>query len=359
MRATAGGLGIIGTGRWADAHARAASRSDTVRFVNCYSRTAANREAFATRHGIDRTSARLDELLEDPLVEAVVVSSPNDIHARHTIQVLVAGKPALVDKPVAVDVAEALSVLRRARDAGPTVAVAHHARRLAGHRAATEWIVSGRAGRVRAAHADFSNPRGSRLTEDAWYRSARGSEAGVLIQVGIHQVDNLLHLLGPAREVGARLDRGTQGLAIPDLAMVTLRHTSGAISAISSSWTTPSHYRLDLIATGGNLEFRLDHRYWAGPEVDRHSRLTLDDGGTPRQIGLNPGDPLREQLEDLIGSAREGRAAGVSVLEGLRAVAVVEGAVRSARREGAAVSLEEVALAAGATPEEIRLMVGP
>lgn len=352
-----GGLGIVGTGRWADAHARAAGRSDGVRVVNCFSRTATRRQAFAARHGVDRASASLAELLDDPAVEAVVVSSPNDLHVQHALEVLGAGKPVLVDKPLAIDTREGIPLLRLARGS-PPIGVAHHARRLAGHRVAAEWMESGRAGRVRAAHADFSNPRGAALASDSWYRSAGGSEAGVLIQVGIHQIDNLLHLLGPAREVGALLEQGTEGLTIPDLAMVTMRHSSGAISVVSASWTTPSHYRLDLLATEGNLEFRLDHRRWTEPDVDRHSSLTLDNGGRPQEVVLDPGDPLREELEELIASAREGIPMGVSVLEGLRAVAVVEAAVRSAGLDGRVVRLEELLGAAGASRAETQQIIG-
>ncbi|HKX75827.1 MAG TPA: Gfo/Idh/MocA family oxidoreductase [Acidimicrobiia bacterium] len=342
------GLGIIGTGRWAAAHAEAARRSESVQLVACFSRSDERREAFAHQHGL-RSCGSLGELLSDREVEAVVISSPNDAHAFHLEAALQAGRPALVDKPMGVGTAEAVAVWRLASKAKVPVGVAHHPRRLAGHRVAKELIESGRLGWVRTAYANFSNARGARLAKDAWHRTARGSEAGVLIQVGIHQVDNLHFLLGPPRQVNARFAYGSEGLGLPDLALVTIVHAGGAMSVVASSWTTPSYYRLDLLATEGNLEYRLDHAGWTTPEIDSGSELIWEQPGRGREVvELVKGDPLREQLEELGAAARHGTPMGVSVVDGLWATVVVEAAVRSAANEGAVVEVTDLLAAAGA-----------
>lgn len=348
------GLGIIGVGRWADAHAQAAARSDRIRIVGCFGRTAAKRESFASRHGIPLVARTLNDLLVDDRVEAVIVSSPNDMHADHVAQVVQAGKPTLVDKPVTVDISEGISLLRLVKSTGVPVGVAHHARRLAGHRAAKAWIESGQAGEVRIVHADFSNARGAHLAADAWYRTARGSEAGALIQVGIHHLENVQYLIGPVTSVNARFTYKDLGAAMPDAAVVVMTHANGGLSTVSTSWTTPSHYRLDLLATGGNLEFRLDHSQWTSGNIDDFGELLLEaPDETRRPFPIIKGDPLREQLDELALAARQGASMEVGVIEGLRAVAVVEGAVSSAREDGAVVELTTLLATAGATADEI------
>jgi predicted dehydrogenase len=345
------GLGIVGLGRWATAHAAAAVRSDEVEFVNCFARSESSRQAFKDAHGIGSSASSVEELVSDPRVRAVVVSSPNDVHASQIKTVVEAGKPVLVDKPMAVDVSEGLDVLRLASLA--PVGVAHHARRLAGHRAAKAWVESG-GGQVRTAHGDFSNSRGGSMKPDAWHRSVRGSEAGVLIQVGIHQVDTLLYLLGPVRSVNARFAYGALGREIPDAALVTMEHVSGAMSTVSSSWTTPSHYRTDLLATGGNLMFTLDHGHWSSGDVDDFGALVLDTGdGEPAAYPIDKGDPLRDQLEELGLAAADGTPMTVDAMAGLRAIAVVEAAVLSAARRGAPVEMEHLLRRAGGTVEEV------
>lgn len=353
------GIGIVGTGRWSRAHAAAASRSDAVEIVSCFSRSPEHRAVFREEIGIPGEADSLDALLADPAVEAVILSTPNDLHVQQALRCIEAGVPVLVDKPVAVDLVEGLDLLRASRRSGVPVGVAHHARRLAGHRAARAWIDSGEAGVVRVAHGDFSNARGAHMRQGAWHRHVRGSEAGVLIQVGIHQVDALLMLLGPASTVNARFEYATLGADMPDAAAVLLRHTSGALSTVTSSWTTPGHYSTELQATGGNLSFRLDHGHWTSGDVDDHGDLTLEqDGGVRRSFPSDKGDPLRDQLDDLAGTVRHGTPPGVSIADGLRAMAVVIAAVDSARAVGAPVDIATLLRTAGATPGELDELVG-
>lgn len=354
------GLGIVGLGRWAGAHAAAAARSEQVRIVNCHSRTAETREAFAHAHRVDRTAGSFEALLADGDVEALIVSTPNDVHADQVVAAVRAGKPVLVDKPLSVDVAEGIDLVRAVAAAGVPVGVAHHARRLAGHRAARAWIDSGNAGQVRLAYGDFSNDRGTAMKPDAWHRTARGFRAGVLIQVGIHQVDVMLYLLGPVVTVNARFEYGVLGPDMPDVAAVTMTHASGAVSVVTCSWTTPSHYRTDLLATGGNLSFRLDHRHWPGGDIDDHGELMLQSGnGVRAPFPVTKGDPLKDQLDELARAAREGTPMSIDAVAGLRAVAVVEASVRSARDRGTMVEIEHLVRAAGGEDEEVAMVVGP
>lgn len=352
------GLAIVGTGRWAGAHARAAARSDTVRFVHCVSRSEERRRGFAEDYDIPRHSGELAAALADPDVEGLVVSTPNDLHVSMALQALEAGVPALIDKPVAVDLSEGLHLLRAETSGGPRLGVAHHPRRLAGHRAVKAWLEAEQPD-VRMAYANFSNARAAAMKPDAWHRSARGSEAGVLIQVGIHPVENLLFLLGPVRQINARFSYDVLGPDFPDSAAVTMRHASGALSTVATTWTTPSHYALDVFTTKGNLLFRADHAWWTSPDVDAHSRLEIDrDGEEPAPLALGAGDPLLDQLDELGRAARRGEPMGVTVADGLRAVAVVLASVESAHADGRGVDLAEVWSRAGATDEELTLLLG-
>lgn len=348
-------LALIGLGRWAQAHAAAAQRSDQVEMVACYSRDAARREAFAVDNKICWAAPSFEAVLASGDIDGVVLSTPNDLHVEMTLEAGRAGKAVLVDKPVAVDVGEGLQLLRRAADL-PPVGVAHHARRLAGHRVQQGWITSGRAGVVQVAHATFSNNRSLAMQPGAWHRHARGSEGGVLIQVGIHHVDTLMHLLGPVHTVNARFGYGHLGPDMPVIAVVVMTHDSGAVSTVASSWTTPSYYRLDLQATAGRFEYHLDHRFWTHPEVDAHSVATLwpaDAEQAQVDLSRHAGDPLCDQLNDFAGSITGAQPPPVSVLEGLRASAVVEAAVESARRDGQAVAIAEVARRHGASTAEV------
>lgn len=350
-------LGIVGVGRWAHAHAQAAARSDQVELVTCFGRNPERRAEFAREFGFERTSDSFEAMLADDDVDAVIISTPNDLHVEMGLAAVAAGKPALLDKPVSVDLESGLQLLRAA-PTGNTVGVAHHPRRLAGHQWAKRWLQTEEAGIPRLVHAEFSNARGAAMKPDAWHRSVEGSEAGVLIQVGLHQIDNMLDLLGPPVAVNARFQHLTMG-SMADATVTVIEHAGGAMSTVTSSWTTPSLYRFEIQSTGGNVRYWLDHRWWTSPDIDEHSKLLLArDHEGMITIPTEPGDPLREQLEELGDAARGTGAMQVDVAAGLRSMAVVSASVESAAQRGALVEIGELLRSAGATSEEIDLLTG-
>ena len=352
-------IALVGLGRWANAHAAAARRSAAIEIAACFTRTADRRRAFAGEHDIPWPAPSYDAILDNPDVDAVVLSTPNDVHVEMSLAALASGKAVLVDKPVAIDVSEGLALLRLPEGHAP-IAVAHHARRLAGHRAQKEWIERDEAGDVQLVNATFSNNRGAAIRPDAWHRNVRGSEAGVLIQVGIHQVDNVVHLLGAPRWVNARFAYGELGPSMPITAVVSIAHASGALSTVTSSWTSPSYYRLDVQATGGTMEYWLDHKQWTSPDVDAHAEVWLrPTDGERTRLHPAPGDPMRDQFDALAGAVAAGADPGVSVLDGLQALAVVEAAVQSAAAGGMPIDVASLVRDAGGTPDEIRAISGP
>ncbi|MGI9607184.1 MAG: Gfo/Idh/MocA family protein [Acidimicrobiales bacterium] len=350
------GLGIVGLGRWARAHAEAVARTDSVHLVSCFSRNESGRSEFADAFDVEHRASAFEAMLENPEVEGVIVATPNDLHVEMALQVIDAGRPALVDKPVSVDLASGLRLLRAAPD-GSTIGVAHHARRLAVIRAAKRWIDSS-GGPVRFAHANFSNGRGAHLNPNAWHTRVAGSEAGVLIQVGIHQVENLLWLFGPVEAVNARLVSNT-AKPVPDGSTLILSHASGVVSTLTSNWTTPGLFSLEAQCENGNIRGRVDHRFWKETSVDRESTLlvdTVDDHDVP--IDLVVGDPLVEQLDELAATVRGEGSMEVDTAAGLRAMAVVLASVESSRLGGAEVAIDSMLRDAGATDSEVALLAG-
>ena len=94
-------LAPVGLGRWARVQARGAQRGDVIELVSCYSRDPEKRAAFQAEFGIGRSAASYEELLADPEVEGVLITTPNDTHKDLILQALEAGKGVYVDKPIA------------------------------------------------------------------------------------------------------------------------------------------------------------------------------------------------------------------------------------------------------------------
>lgn len=95
------GFGIIGTGNITGWFLEGAREDSRFKAVAIYSRTEERGRQFADAHGIERCYTSLDNMLDDPDVEAVYIASPNYMHAAQAIKCMERGRHVLCEKPLA------------------------------------------------------------------------------------------------------------------------------------------------------------------------------------------------------------------------------------------------------------------
>jgi predicted dehydrogenase len=147
--------GIIGTGGIASDFAQALVRSKRCTVVDVCGTSLEKAAAFASARQIQKCSASLDEMLQNPEVEAVYVSSPHPSHAEQCIRCIDAGKAVLCEKPLSVDVAGAERAIAAARSRRVTLIEAWMYRVHPSTRVLIERLESGDIGRVKEIRADF------------------------------------------------------------------------------------------------------------------------------------------------------------------------------------------------------------
>ena len=134
-------VGIIGVGRTAAGHARAAGEHPDAPVTAVAEIDADKGRAFAERLGIAWTADFRDLCARDD-VDAVVITLPNFLHAPAALAAIAAGKHVLCEKPLAPTAAAYAEVVRAARAAGVRVAVGHHYRHTGPTRAARDALAS-------------------------------------------------------------------------------------------------------------------------------------------------------------------------------------------------------------------------
>jgi predicted dehydrogenase len=344
-------LASVGLGRWSRVLANGAQRGDTIELVSCFSRDEKRRQDFMDEYGIPRGASSYEELLADPEVEGVLITTPNDTHRELIIQALEAGKAAYTDKPIAHTLEHGVAIVEAVESTGLPFAVGHSARRLGGSREMKRWIDDGRLGKVSIAEANFSNERGLELTPDHWRSFPDKTPGGVMIQLGVHHADNLQYLLGPVKSVTAHARKLYTEAHVPDVVMSLLEFESGPIGYIGAGWASPGVYTVNLQGTNANLRYDLDFTHWdEGHLADDYSELRSQAHGAPDRpvVELQRTDMFREQLEEFALAIRGRATVEVGPREALRALAVVHAAIASSDRGGQAVELAEVIEAAGA-----------
>ena len=114
-------FGIIGTGRISDWVLRGAAQDPRIRVSAVCSRTAEAAEAFIARNPLAKGTkvyTSVEEMVEDPQVDAVYVGTPNQTHCGYTVTALKAGKHVLCEKPLAINAAEGRKMVAAAEESG-------------------------------------------------------------------------------------------------------------------------------------------------------------------------------------------------------------------------------------------------
>ncbi len=203
------GWGIMGTGAIAGLFAADLGLLPQARIAAVQSRSLEKAQGFAGRFGGGAAYDDEAAFLADPAVEAVYVATPNHLHVAQALRALAAGKPVLIEKPIALKSGDVEAVAQAARERGVFAMEGLWSRFLPAVGAAREQLAAGRIGAVRRIRADLSyaHPQepGSRFFDPAL-------GGGAAYDLGVYPLSLTLHLLGAPQAAGGRWFAAASGV---------------------------------------------------------------------------------------------------------------------------------------------------
>ena len=318
-------------GWWSDVLADAIARSRALRIVSCFTRSEPKRAAFATKYGC-RPAPSYEAMLDDADVEAVINTTPNNVHLATTRAAAHAGKHVFLDKPIANTIADGRALTEACRAAGVVLALGYQRRRESHFRWIRSRIDGGTFGTLVNAEANISRDRLGQIDLTSWRYTAAGMPGGVMLQIGIHYTDVLEYLMGPITAVSGRVAQLVLPGDNPDVASLMLEHENGALSTLNASYASASEYYLL------NVYGKQATAYY-----DLHGGLRILDRGTKgsRPVACAANDPVVEELEEFAAAVRGRAEPEMSGEKGTASLAVVLAGIQSAR-EGRRVEVAEV-----------------
>jgi predicted dehydrogenase len=227
-------VALFGCGWVQDFHARgvAEAEGEVVAVANHREETAA---VFAEKHGIPRVTTDWMMLAADPGVDVGIVATPNALHAPQAIALLEAGKHVLVEKPMAMSVAECDAMIDAARRSGSWLMVAHCWRFRDEVMALRDRVSAGELGEV-------VKTRGYGVHENdgpgGWFVDPALAGGGALPDMGVHAIDAARFLLGDPDPVRVCATVGTRygSYAVDDDAILLITWANGTNSVVESGW---------------------------------------------------------------------------------------------------------------------------
>lgn len=173
-----------------------------------------------------------DNLLARPDIRLVVIATPNDSHHPLALAALRAGKAVVIDKPMALDAAQAAELAAEAHTRGQLLSVFHNRRWDGDFLAVKALLASGELGRVTQVRMHFDRYRP--LVRSRW-READTTAGGLWIDLGPHLIDQALQLFGEPQAVQADIAAQRDDAAGDDWFSATLRYEGGLRVTLSAS----------------------------------------------------------------------------------------------------------------------------
>ncbi len=361
------GIGLIGSGFMGKAHAlgfAAATRVFDLPYdidlavLADIDAEAAVRSAAAL--GFRRSTGRWRDLLDDPEVQIVDITTPNTLHREMALAAIAAGKHVYCEKPLAPTAAEASEMAKAAEAAGVTTQVGFNYLKNPMIGLAKEIIASGEIGEIRSFRGIHAEDYMADAAAPWTWRLDPAGGGGALADIGSHILATATHLIGRItrvmgdvatsirrRPVRAGADE-TRPIEVDDMARAFLTFENGATGSLEASWIATGRkmqHDFEVYGSKGSLVFTQERfnelqlyltddktgrrgfrTICAGPDHEPYGAFCVAPG---HQLGFN--DLKAIEVRDFLAAIAGGMHKGPDFRGGEEIQALVEAIYRSAR----------------------------
>jgi len=343
------GFGIVGCGMISHFHARAIGDCRGAKLVAGFDTHLPAAEKLADAFGCTAYND-LDAMLADPAVDVVTIATPSGAHMEPAVAAARAGKHVIVEKPLEVNLRRCDRIIDACEKAGVVLSTIFPSRFHSSSQELKRAIDKGRFGQMIAGDAFIKWYRTQEYYDSgAWRGTWQLDGGGALMNQAIHSVDLIYWLMGPVREIRARMGMlAHERIEVEDIVMATVEYESGAMGVIEASTAMYPGYLKQIEvhgSTGSVLMQEEDIKAWDFAKKDRRDQAIHDQMKQQRSGGGGAGDPAAighhghtKQFEDVIKAIKKGTTPMIDGHEGRRSVEIILGVYKAAET-GKAVTL--------------------
>jgi predicted dehydrogenase len=353
------GFGIIGTGGWANTHARSCKANPHAEIVGLTEVREGVAESFAKAHNLNvPTFTDYRNLLAMDGLDAVIIATPNNVHAPIAIAAAKAGKHILCQKPMATTLADAKAMVAAVEKAGVTGMIAYTKRFFKASPFLNYILRNEDLGRIYHVQAFYfqswlSNP----ATPVVWRLRREMTGTGVLGDLGSHIIDLAQYLVGDdivrvtammktfINERPSTTDpEKKETVDVDDAVMFGAEFKNGAMGVFQASRNAtghPDHWRVEIDAEKGAIIY--DKFTNTSIQVSIHTGLARHAGWVELKVPARwpyanqySEDESQNQTDYFVECIRSGQTPAPSFADGLKTERVIDAVVRSSRSGKAA-----------------------
>jgi 1,5-anhydro-D-fructose reductase (1,5-anhydro-D-mannitol-forming) len=314
-------IAMIATGRIAETQlAPAINQADGAQLWSVYSRDQGRADAFAKAHGAAAPKAaydNLDALLSDDDLDAVMIASPDGLHAEQTIAAAKAGKHVLTEKPMTTSAEDAKAMIAACDAAGVKLGIAYHLRWHDGHRKLHGMFQDGKFGTLRHMRVQWPMMSGP----DNWRAKTDVARWWCLSGVGTHCLDQIRWFMSPTQGEVVKLEKLIAKSVYQgpheETAILAMQFESGATAEMCNSVLFPGPLRMEVYGAEGYA--------LCESTLGAAGAGSIETGDGPIEFEVK--NPFRGEVEDFAQAVAEDRDPEVPGREGARNVELLLEAV--------------------------------
>ncbi len=309
---------LVGTGGIAQTYAQAFQTSDCCDLVAVADLNKDSAKAFAEPFGA-KAFSDYKTLAENSEFDAVIISTPPNLHPEIAEYFMNRGKHVLCEKPLCLSVAEAREMIETAEKTGVVFTMATKFRYCEDVVKAKSILASGVLGEV----VQFENAFTAKVDmSKRWNSNKEISGGGVLIDNGTHSVDIIRYFLGAITDVLALETSGTQNLQVDENVKLLAKTENGVAASVDLTWGINKELPnfISIYGTNGTL-----HIGWQASKYKLNSSPDWNIFGK----GYDKVQAFRSKIENFAGAIRGKEELLTKPEDALASVEVIEAAYKS------------------------------
>ena len=333
-------FGIVGIGMMGRMHATSLQRNPHAEVVAVCARTESKVKAFQEEFGVPYGYTNVDELVNNPEVDAIVVATGADAHKAPCLAACKAGKHIFCEKPIDYDLTKVHAAINAAKEAGVKLQIGFCRRFDHNHKAVADAVKDGTIGDPHIVIVSSRDPE----PPPASYVAVSG---GIFYDMMIHDFDMVRYVTGSeAVEISAvgsclvnpKLQEES-GIPDVDTAVVTMKMANGCIAVINNSRQAVYGYdqRVEAFGSKGMASD-------ANDLVNTTTVMTVDGAKSEKPLWFfleRYNQAFINQVISFVDAINNDKPVAVGAVDGLRPVLMAKAATESCRNGGVYVKVEE------------------
>ena len=311
----------IGLGWWSDELAKSIQgKSKKIKIVSCYSKSKKKRIDFSKKYKT-RYHDSLKAILKDPQIDAIILTTPHSLHAKHTIQALRYGKHVFVEKPMATKYLDAKKMYLTAKKYKKILSVGHNRR----YSSVSDFINNlnrqKKIGKILHIDSNFSASGALNYKKKFWRANRKESPGGAIAGLGIHMIDLMCFLGGQVKSVQSLVKKYAVKVNIDDTTSALFEFKKNCTGNLTTIFACPYTTTFNVFGTNINIF----------SDIDKNKIKIVNKNGKVQKINLKNKNTLFLELQEFAESCKNKKNYRIKNSEAAHNVKIMEAIVKSSK----------------------------